>query len=367
MNNIKFDVIKRALWLLLILIAILSVFIYVYRRVFFPVVISLIIAYLVSPLVNWMNNKIKISRMLCVILIVLMLLGLIFVLVLLLYPIIINQIYLIIQLIPEVKNNSLNYFLEFIKFIEDKIAVDLSTYINLDFVKSNVFSLVNHIPQIFLQLLSKTTNVLNFFVDLILILMMTIFLLINSLKFHTYINSIIPSDLRDFFYMIGYKIDFALKAAIRGQIIVACIVGCLYMSGLAIVGLKAGLAIGFIMGVCRVVPYLELIVGIMLSAIVMIAYWANLSSFVFWGTVIVITAVQCLDGLFIAPRILGSKIGLHPVIIIISLVAFAYRWGFWGVLMTVPVLAIIKVLITIILEFYFASEWFNKNSNVNAN
>ncbi len=85
------------------------------------------------------------------------------------------------------------------------------------------------------------------------------------------------------------------------------------------------------------------------------------------GLLLVFVIVQSVDGVLITPRIIGKQSGLHPFVVIISVISFAQLFGFWGVLLAVPVIAVAKVIITAAIPFYKSSPAFDPRNTFDDN
>ena len=139
--------------------------------------------------------------------------------------------------------------------------------------------------------------------------------------------------------------------------IVAAILAVLYVVGLSFIGLPQAVAIGVVAGICRMIPYLDVVVGGGLSLIVLLADFQGATQLL--SVAIVFLVVQAIDGLLITPRVVGERVGLHPMVVITSVLAFANWFGFWGVLVALPVVAIVKALLVTARPFYLASQLYD--------
>ena len=144
---------------------------------------------------------------------------------------------------------------------------------------------------------------------------------------------------------------------IRGHIKVALALACLYSIGFSAIGLSAGVAIGIAAGMCRVIPYLDVVVGLTLGVTYIFTQQIPVIT-VFW-LVGVIGTVQIVDGAFITPKLIGAKVGLHPLIVILTVIASSAQFGFWGVLLAIPGAAVVKALYKLVLPVYRDSKWFS--------
>jgi predicted PurR-regulated permease PerM len=154
---------------------------------------------------------------------------------------------------------------------------------------------------------------------------------------------------------VAGEIDDAVAAFVRGQGTVCLILGAFYAVALSLAGLRYGLLIGLATGLMGFIPFVGWALGlIMATAIAAVQYWpATLPILIVVG---IFLAGQALDAAFLSPQIVGSKIGLHPVWLIFSLLVFSYLFGFVGMLVAVPVAAAIVVLVRFALQVYLGSE-----------
>jgi predicted PurR-regulated permease PerM len=146
------------------------------------------------------------------------------------------------------------------------------------------------------------------------------------------------------------EVDDVLSAFVRGQITVGAILSVLYSTGLGLARIDMAIVIGVIAGFGNMVPYLGTSVGVVLAMLGLMLSWQGV-----WqlaavaGTFLV---GQLAEGLFITPRIVGDKVGLSSVSVIIAILAFGELFGFTGILLAVPVTAILKVVLSVVVERY---------------
>ncbi|RYZ62159.1 MAG: AI-2E family transporter, partial [Proteobacteria bacterium] len=126
--------------------------------------------------------------------------------------------------------------------------------------------------------------------------------------------------------------------------------------GFTVIGVPSGVAIGALAGLCRLVPYLDIFVGLLLCTIVILTQGSGLGIFI--AAIIVIGVVQALDGAIVTPRIIGDRAGLHPVAVIASVYAFGSQFGLLGVLLAVPVVAATVVILKLSWPFLSQSYFF---------
>ena len=137
-------------------------------------------------------------------------------------------------------------------------------------------------------------------------------------------------------------IDRVLIEGIKGSILIAVVVGTLVGLSALILGVKFPLVIGLLAGVTNLIPFFGAFIGAIPA--VLIAYSESWLLAVYQTIAIVV--IQQIESNIITPRILGGKLGLHPLFIIFALLAGGNLYGIWGILFAVPVAAMIKVSIT---------------------
>lgn len=148
--------------------------------------------------------------------------------------------------------------------------------------------------------------------------------------------------------------DEVVGAFLRGQFIVMCALGALYASGLWFVGLQLALLLGFIAGLASIVPYLGFIVGICAS---LAAAWLQFHEPLPLVYVALVFGVgQLIESMVLTPVLVGNRIGLHPVVVIFALMAGGQVAGFVGVVVALPVAAVIKVFASHALVHYRSSQ-----------
>ncbi|MBN7798501.1 AI-2E family transporter [Parahaliea mediterranea] len=153
--------------------------------------------------------------------------------------------------------------------------------------------------------------------------------------------------------MVG-EADEVLGAFIRGQLLVMLALGVIYSVGLWLVGVQLALVLGTVAGLASIVPYLGFIVGIVSSLVVAYAQFGE------WGALLLVALVfgvgQVLESVVLTPVLVGDRIGLHPVAVIFALMAGGQIAGFVGVLVALPVSAVIMVFVRHAVAHYRASD-----------
>jgi predicted PurR-regulated permease PerM len=168
------------------------------------------------------------------------------------------------------------------------------------------------------------------------------------------IDGWIPVEHRETVRSLARDIDSAIAGFVRGQALICIILAAFYAIGLTLTGLHFGFTIGVLTGVLAFVPYVGALTGFLAASIVAVAqFWPD------WTPILLVIGVfaigQVLEGYVLSPNLVGSKVGLHPVWLMFSLIAFSYLFGFLGLLIAIPVAASIGVLVRFAMRKYTES------------
>ena len=170
------------------------------------------------------------------------------------------------------------------------------------------------------------------------------------------IRDLLPRDIEPSVSLQAKEADEVLSAFIRGQLLVMAVLATIYCLGLWLAGLEYALLIGLLAGVVSFVPYLGGIVGI---AVAGIAMWVQTGTPLDLLWVFAVFGVgQMVESMILTPLLVGDRIGLHPVAVIFSVLAGGQLFGFFGVLMALPVAAVVAVILRHAHDYYKYSEMY---------
>ncbi len=171
------------------------------------------------------------------------------------------------------------------------------------------------------------------------------------------LRGLLPRNSEPTVVKLTRECDDVLGAFLKGQMLVMCALGTIYTLGLWMVGLKLALLIGMLAGLASIVPYLGFFLGITAALV------ASFFQFHDWLHPVMVIAVfvvgQAMEGMVLTPILVGDRIGLHPVAVIFSVLAGAQLFGFIGMLLALPVAAIIVVLLRHVHDLYLASHLYD--------
>ncbi len=185
------------------------------------------------------------------------------------------------------------------------------------------------------------------------------------------VRDVLPRRIEPVVVRLVRDCDLALGGFLRGQLLVMLGQGLLYAIGLWLIGLNNGLAIGMIAGLVSFVPYLGAITGVALALITAIlqdsvTFGLGVESrLVFLILVgVVFTVGQLVESFVLTPNLIGDRIGMHPVLVIFTVLAGAYLFGFFGVLLALPVAAAGTVLVRFFYRKYKASHLYDDSESI---
>jgi predicted PurR-regulated permease PerM len=163
----------------------------------------------------------------------------------------------------------------------------------------------------------------------------------------------LPRDKAPVIRKLLQEIDARMAGFLRGQALVCLLLGIFYAIGLTLVGLQYGLIIGLLTGFVSFVPYIGMLLG---AGIGLIVAFFQFDSWLMVAAVLgVFIAGQVIEGNFVSPILVGDRVGLHPVWLMLAVLAGGALLGFVGVLIAVPAAAAIAVLLRFALERYLES------------
>jgi predicted PurR-regulated permease PerM len=197
-----------------------------------------------------------------------------------------------------------------------------------------------------------------FMANLLLIPVVTFYLLRDWDTLIAWVDGALPPRYRDTVRVLAQESDFVLSGFLRGQLLVMLSLGAIYSLGLWIVGVKLALLIGIGAGLVSFVPYLGFIAGLLAASIAVLAQMNGLTPLL--GVLAVFMIGQVVESMLLTPWLVGDRIGLHPVAVIFAVMAGGQLFGFVGVLLALPVTAVLAVLLRHAMSRWRESDLFGQ-------
>jgi len=340
-------------WQLLALTALLGVALWLLAPVLTPFAIAAMFAYLFDPLVSRLQ-RLRLSRGAAVGIVSVALLLLLILVLLWLIPYLERQFKILLQHLPDwiawLQNDAVGWInARFGLDLEMPDAQQLSAIFQEHWKEAGgtAASVIAQVGKSGFALVSRI-------VHLIVVPVAFFYLLRDWDAMIEHIHALLPRSVEPTVARLARESDETLSGFVRGQLSVMIVLGVFYALALLLVGLDIGPLIGIIAGLISFVPYLGGIIGVLM------AVTAALVAYHDWLHVILALVVfgvgHVLEAYVLVPRLVGEKIGLHPLAVIFAILAFGELFGFLGVLLALPIASVANVLLRYALERYRASE-----------
>lgn len=340
---------------LIVLTAVLAVGWLVYRLapVLTPFLVAAGLAYLGDPLADRLQRH-GVSRTTAVILVfvTMALLGIAFLLIMI--PLLQRQALVLIEKIPAGVDWLQRSLLPKVLALPGLEGLN----VNLDTVRQAVSEHWQQVGKALSGVLAEVTAsgqaLVTVLAYLLLIPVVTFYLLRDWDVLIARLHALVPRRIEPRVAQMTRECDAVLAQFIRGQLLVMLGLAIVYTVGLWIVGLDSAFLIGMVAGLVSFVPYLGFIVGIALAGFAVLIQYGDLIHLVY--VVAVFGVGQLIEGFVLSPWLVGDRIGLHPVAVIFAVMAGGQLFGFFGVLLALPLAAVILVLLRHSHEFYVQSS-----------
>jgi predicted PurR-regulated permease PerM len=209
-------------------------------------------------------------------------------------------------------------------------------------------------------LIKSSGSLAGFFANTVLVIFVSFYLLLEWQEFIKLIADLVPVRFRNTLFRLIQEVDVLLTHYLRGQMLLMLVLAAFYSIGLSIIGVKSAIPLGVFTGLVAFIPYIGFLISFMLSVMATILQFGPGNALI---AVLALYGVgQFLEGFVLTPRLVGERIGLHPVAVLFALMLFGQIFGFFGILLAFPMSAICLVTIRYWKSKLFNSSWFNKNS-----
>ncbi|MDD2523425.1 MAG: AI-2E family transporter [Endomicrobiia bacterium] len=320
-------------------------FAYFSRGILAPFIISSFLAYLLSPLVTKIM-LIGVKRWVAVIILIIVFCIFVMFTIIFVIPIINNDIDIFVKKMPEyiayIKNLLINiqsYFDRFVPFIKKYNIIDNITVKVTTFVTNEVTKIPKHLM-----------SIVSVFSIIFLVPVITFFMLLGYNKTTKSIVNLVPAKYVEIVLSIFHEIDSVMGKYIRGQIIEIIFVGTFSIVGLSILGVNYAFLIGIVAGLCNLIPYLGPAVGLITAVIVVAVQFQSM--LVVIKVICLFLIIQQIDNNVVQPIVVGQNVNLSPVVMMFALLAGAEIFGFLGILLAVPIMALLKNVFVMFIKRY---------------
>jgi sporulation integral membrane protein YtvI len=305
------------------------------RTILGPFFLAFILAYLLNPLVEALERH-KISRKGSILIVFCLILVVVFIIIFLILPTLYNELGKLAVILP----NTIQNFTERVDGLREqfkatglpnRVALVLDQHLGQgeEIIANRLNIFLTNLPQ---ALSSATLYILS--------PVMAIYFLADWKGIGVHFFRIIPQRWRMEWRRLWQDINHVIRQFVRGNLVVAVIVGILSGIGVKLVGMEYALLIGLICGIFDLIPYFGPLIGAVPTVLLALTKSPGMAVKV----ALIIIIVQQLEGNIISPKLMGDSVGLHPLWIVFALLAGGELAGFWGMFLAVPVAAVIRVV-----------------------
>jgi predicted PurR-regulated permease PerM len=338
---------------MLAIIVVIGLLIWLLAPVLMPFAVAAMLAYLGDPLANRLE-KLGVGRTLAVSIVFVVLILAIAAALLLLVPLIVRQIENLVDNFPRYVEWGRDIALP---WLQTKLHLDPTAF-DTDRLMAQIKEHIGSIGSVLGKISRSSISVVMWLTNLVLIPVVWFYLLRDWDRLVAWIDSMLPRSIQPTIVHLARESDSVLGAFVRGQLLVMLALAIYYGVSLTLVGISVGPLIGMVAGLLSFVPYLGFITGFgaaIIASLVLHGDWTNLLMVI--GVFVI---GQLLEGYVLVPRLVGEKIGLHPVAVIFAVLAGGYLFGFLGVLLALPAASVILVLLRYLAERYKMSNLYTE-------
>lgn len=350
---------RRWMWLAGVLL--LGWLIYLLSPVLSPFLVAMLLAYMGDPLVDLLERR-KLSRTWAVVLVFSLFSLLLLILLLVLVPMLGRQLVRLYELAPQVLDWLQHQALP---WVQAQLGLQEGFW-RFDQLKAALSEHLGKTTDIVGVVLSQATAsglaLLGWLGNLLLIPVVAFYLLRDWDLMVAKLRGLLPRARESLVVQLVSECHEVLGAFVRGQLLVMLALAFIYASGLMLVGLELGLLIGVLAGLASIVPYMGFVVGFGSAVVAAMFQYGGFEMYPLIGVLVVFGIGQLLEGMLLTPMLVGDRIGLHPVAVIFAILAGGQLFGFVGVLLALPMAAIIMVLLRHAHDFYKLSELYGESS-----
>jgi len=333
-------------------------FTWLFKDILTPFVLGIAIAYLLDPVMRKASRERSIPRWAMSLIILTLFFLFIGIILTVLTPVAFRQAQTLIEQIPNYIQNLMDFLAPYLSWVQDRVGTDYIAQINEN-LKENAGKIVGVTGGIVGGIATGGAALISFVTTLVLVPLVAFFMMNEWPKIVAWVESLYPRQHERMIRTLLEQIDTKLSGFIRGQITVAFVLGIIYAIALTIAKLKYGFLIGLGAGLFSIIPLVGSTLGLLVS--VLVAWFQTGGDLVYVGIIAAIfLSGQFIEGNFLAPKLVGDSVGLHPLWIMFALLAGGSLFGIVGMLLAVPVAAIISVLAGFAIQQYKASPLYER-------
>jgi predicted PurR-regulated permease PerM len=355
-THISASSLRRQVIFWLLVLAVFVAFLWLFSTILLPFVAGMALAYFLDPVADWLERR-RLSRMAATSLILLTFIVLLVLALIIVIPLLATQAKDFADKVPG-----------YITSLQQLVA-DPNSQILPEWMKGQIVTLKENVAKyagegasflagVFVQIWASGKALVDILSLLVITPVVAFYILLDWDKMIAKVDRWVPRDWVAVVRRLAGEMDHAIAGFVRGQGTICLILAIFYGGTLSLAGLNFGLLIGIISGLISFIPYLGSLVGLVLSVgVALVQFWPDypwillIAGIFFFG--------QLIDGYVLQPKLIGERVGLHPVWLMFALLAFGALFGFVGLLVAVPASASIAVLVRYAISRYLDSDLYH--------
>jgi len=338
----------------LILLAVTLVAVYLLRSVLLPFVAGMAVAYLLDPVCDRLERW-KLSRTWATTVVTICFVLLCALVLLLIIPAVVGQISTFIERVPDYVSAVQREATQALEVLRDRLDPETQEKLQ-SLLRNSADKVFNWVTAMLAGIVSGGVAFFNFVALVVITPVVAFYLLRDWDRMVAKADDALPRRHQETIRRLAREVDDTLAGFLRGQGTVCLSLAVFYAVGLTLAGLDFGLVVGLIAGFLSFIPYVGSLVGLFLSVGLALAQFDS------WISVAIVAAVffvgQAIEGNVLTPKLVGDRVGLHPVWVMFALLAGGALFGFVGVLLAVPVAAIVGVGVRFAFSQYRRSAYY---------
>lgn len=303
----------------------------------FPFFIGLFVAYLLDPIVDFLEKH-KIKRVIATSITLILFFFIIFILVFFIFPILLIQVRSFLLEFPNIISE-LNLKLSLIiEYLQRKAFFESNT----EQLNSLIPNLSNFITRFLQNIISSSLAIFSVITVILITPIVSWYFLKDWDNIVINFKRILPLKYKKTFVKYAKEINIIFSAYLRGQILVSLSLSFFYFFSFYIIGLKYSLFVGIFAGFFSFIPLIGIIISLFITTI--LAYLQFLDFIIIFFILLIFFIGQLLESNFLTPKLIGKKLGLHPLVVLFSIFVFGALFGIVGIIFSTPLMAAIILI-----------------------
>lgn len=351
---------RFVLWIVVILGG--GLLVYLLRNALFPFVAGMVVGYLLDPLADRLEAR-KCPRGLAAALIVGAFLAVLVAVIVVLVPVLSGQITDLVGRLPDYLDRLRDFAQPLVAQLRANLSDSQLAQIQ-EISRNSTGDVVKWVGTLLKGMVGGGAALLNVLSLSVIMPVVAFYLLRDWDRIVAHLNELLPRGAADTIREQVREIDVRLSGFLRGQALVCLILGTIYAVGLTVLGLDFGLLVGMGAGLISFIPYFGTAVGLVTGLGLAVAQYSE------WLPILLVAGVfglgQLLEGFLLTPKLVGDRVGLHPVWVLFALMAGGMLFGFTGILLAVPAAAAIGVVVRFAIHRYRNSPLYQSGGTAGA-